>query len=215
MSALRILIADDHELLRQGLRGLLEQVPGWEICGEADTGQDAVAKTLALRPDVIVIDFNMPDLNGLEATRQIVEKMPQAEVLILTAYESERLAVEFLSAGARGFLFKTDSMELLVKAVEQVRQHKHFLPAEIAERVLAKFAALQARDGQQPNEELSPRECQVLRLIAEGKVSKEIAEVLHISIHTAETHRSNIMRKLKVHTVAELVCFAMRNGLIT
>ena len=215
MSTLRILIADDHELLREGLRGLLGQVPDWEVCGEAGNGQEAVSKALALKPDVVVIDFNMPDLNGLEATRQIVQQVPGVEVLILTAYESERLAVEFLSAGARGYLFKTDSMELLVKAVEQVRQHKHFLPSEIAERVLAKFASLQAKDGQQPNEELSPREYQVLRLIAEGKVSKEIAEVLHISVHTAETHRSNIMRKLKVHTVAELVCFAMRNGLIT
>lgn len=215
MSALRILIADDHDLLRQGLRGLLEQVPGWEVCAEAETGTDVVTKAIALTPDIVIMDFNMPEMNGLEATRQISQKVPEAEILILTAYASERLAVEFLSAGARGYLFKTDSMELLVKAVEQVRQHKHFLPAEIADQVLTKFAALQSTHGQQQNEELSPREYQVLRLIAAGKVSKEVAEALHISIHTAETHRSNIMRKLKVHTVAELVCFAMRNGLIT
>ncbi len=211
MSGLRILVADDHEVVRQGLRTILESHPGWEICGEALTGREAVAKAVELKPDVVVLDFSMPELNGLEATRQIRKLLPKTEILILTMYDSERLAREFLTAGARGYILKADAGKLLVEAVEHLQQHQPFFTAKVSELVLNGFLQPDHPGGQDDGDQLTAREREVVQLVAEGKISKEIADQLNISVHTVETHRTNIMRKLKVHTVGELVRYAIRN----
>jgi DNA-binding NarL/FixJ family response regulator len=209
MTRLRILVADDHEVVRQGLRAILEKQPGWLVCGEAADGRDAIEKTRLLKPDVVVLDFSMPELNGLEAIRQIREAHARAEVLILTMHDSERLAREFLAAGARGFLLKADAGTLLVEAVEHLAQHKPYFTPKVSELVLSGF--LNPADQGKESSQLTPRERQIVQLVAEGKTSKEVAERLKVSVHTVETHRTNIMRKLSLHTVGELVRYAIRN----
>jgi DNA-binding NarL/FixJ family response regulator len=214
MSVLRILVADDHEVVRQGLRSILEEQPGWEICGEALTGQEAIAKAKELRPDVVVLDFSMPDLNGLEATRQIRRMLPDTEVLVLTMYDSERLAREFLAAGARGFILKADAGKVLVEAVGKLSRHEPFVTARVSEQVLKGHLQRRCPDGGAESDPLTAREREIVQLVAQGKVSKEIANRLNISVHTVETHRSNIMQKLDTHTVGELIQYAIRNRLI-
>jgi len=211
----RILIADDHELIRQGLRKLLEERPGWTVCGEASTGREAVAKARELRPDIAVLDVGMPELNGLEATRQIRRALPNSEVLILTMYDSERLIREALDVGARGLLLKTDLGDTLINALEHLRQHKPFFTSKVAELLpgghLHPGPAESTRAG---GERLTPRELEIVQLLAEGKSNKEVASALGISVHTAETHRSNIMRKLDLRSMSELVRYAIREHII-
>jgi len=211
MSVLSVLVADDHEVVRQGLRTILESHPGWEICGEAVTGREAIEKATELKPDVVVLDFSMPELNGLEATRQIHKLLPETEVLILTMYHSERLAREFLRAGARGYILKADAGKLLVEAIEHLQQHKPFFTPKVSELVLNGFLHPNYAGGKADGDQLTAREREVVQLVAEGKISKEIADRLNISVHTVETHRTNIMRKLEIHTVGELVRYAIRN----
>jgi len=211
MSVLSVLVADDHEVVRQGLRTILESHPGWEICGEAVTGREAIEKATELKPDVVVLDFSMPELNGLEATRQIHKLLPETEVLILTMYHSERLAREFLRAGARGYILKADAGKLLVEAIEHLQQHKPFFTPKVSELVLNGFLHPNYAGGKADGDQLTAREREVVQLVAEGKISKEIADQLNISVHTVETHRTNIMRKLEIHTVGELVRYAIRN----
>jgi len=211
MSVLSVLVADDHEVVRQGLRTILESHPGWEICGEAVTGREAIEKATELKPDVVVLDFSMPELNGLEATRQIHKLLPETEVLILTMYYSERLAREFLRAGARGYILKADAGKLLVEAIEHLQQHKPFFTPKVSELVLNGFLHPNYAGGKADGDQLTGREREVVQLVAEGKISKEIADRLNISVHTVETHRTNIMRKLEIHTVGELVRYAIRN----
>jgi len=211
MSVLSVLVADDHEVVRQGLRTILESHPGWEICGEAVTGREAIEKATELKPDVVVLDFSMPELNGLEATRQIHKLLPETEVLILTMYYSERLAREFLRAGARGYILKADAGKLLVEAIEHLQQHKPFFTPKVSELVLNGFLHPNYAGGKADGDQLTAREREVVQLVAEGKISKEIADRLNISVHTVETHRTNIMRKLEIHTVGELVRYAIRN----
>lgn len=213
MIRLRILVADDHEVVRRGLRTILESHPGWEVCAEARTGREAVALAKELNPGIVVLDFSMPDLNGLEATRQIRQALPQTEVLILTMHDSERLAFEFLSAGARGYLLKADAGKDLVAAVEQLRQHRPYFTSKVSELVLSGFLHPKRGGAKGEGDVLTARECEVVQLVAEGKISKEIADRLDISVNTVETHRTNIMRKLNVHTVGELVRYAIRNKL--
>jgi DNA-binding NarL/FixJ family response regulator len=211
----RILIADDHELIRQGLRKVLEEHPGWTICGEATTGREAVAKARELRPDVVVLDVGMPELNGLEATRQIRRALPNTEVLILTMHDSERLAREALAAGARGFLLKTDLGDTVVTAVEHLRQHKPFFTSKVAELVLEGYLNPgPVESAQAGGERLTPREREIVQFLAEGKSNKEVAGALGISVHTVETHRSNIMRKLDLRSMSELVRYAIREHII-
>lgn len=213
MSTVRILVADDHEVVRRGLRFILQEQPGWEVCGEAGSGREAVAKADELRPDVVVLDFSMPDLNGLDATRRIRRQLPQTEVLVLTMYDSERLAREFAMAGARGFVLKAEAGKVLVEAVKKLSRHESFFTTRIPEQVLGGLLHRAQASAEDQEDPLTPREREIVQLVAEGKVSKEIAERLNISVHTVETHRNKIMHKLGIHTVGELVRFAIRNGI--
>lgn len=215
MKTLRILLADDHEMLRRGLRAILTEQPGWEICGEAVDGRQAVELARKLRPDVIVMDIAMPELNGLEATRQIRRALPRAEILVLTFDESEALVREVLAAGARGYVLKNDVSRVLVHAVESLSQHRPYFTSKVAEVLLKGFGHELTPESPSVDDPLTPREREVVQLVAEGKSTKEVAEVLHISAKTAENHRTNIMRKLKVNSATELVRYAIRNKIIS
>jgi DNA-binding NarL/FixJ family response regulator len=211
MAQCRILVADDHEVVRHGIRSVLDSHPGWEVCGEATNGREAVDKALALKPDVIVLDIGMPVLNGLDATRQILKNHETAKVLILTVYETEQVVRDVLEAGARGYLLKSDAGRDLIAAVEALQRNKTFFTSNVGEIVLGTF--LKRTSGSE-KEVLTAREREVVQLLAEGKSTKEVAVVLGLSVKTAETHRSNIMRKLDLHSVSELVLYAVRNNIV-
>ena len=214
MTAMRILVADDHEVVRRGLQALLEAQPGWEVSGEAADGREAVEKARQLKPDVVIMDISMPQLNGLEATRQILKINPSARVLILTMHESDQIVHEVLDAGARGYVLKSDAGRDLVGAVEALLRYNSFLSSKVAEMVLDGYRAMAAEDNKLMHDHLTPREREVLQLLAEGKSSKEVAVELGLSVSTAETHRTNIMRKLDLHSVSDLVRYAVRNNII-
>ncbi len=216
MSTARILIADDHELVREGLRKVLASRPDWHVCGEATTGRQAMELVREKRPDLVILDFSMPDLNGLDATRQIRKESPRTEVLVLTMHDTDRLVRDVLAAGARGFILKSDAGRVLVQAVEALLNHRPFFTGKVAEMVLQGFLTPQdlAEGGETEARRLTPREHQIVQLVAEGKSSKELAKALCISVRTAETHRTNIMRKLNVHSTADLVRYAVRNDII-
>jgi len=216
LSNLRILVADDHELVRHGVRALIEGHGGWGVCAEACDGREAVEKALQFRPDVVVLDIGMPNLNGLEATHQILRSVPQSRVLILTMHESEQVVREVLEAGARGFLLKSDAGRDLVAAIEALERQKTFFTSKVAEMVLETFLKHKPRlaDEGGIREFLTPREREIVQLLAEGKSTKEVAVTLRLSVKTAETHRSNIMRKLNLHSISELVLFAVRNNIV-
>ena len=210
MNHLRILLADDHDMVRKGLRATIETQRGWEICGDARTGREAVAKARELRPDVVVMDIQMPELSGMEATRQIRELLPRTEVLILTMHESERLVRDLLAAGARGYMLKTDASELLIPAVQALAEHKPYFSSKVSAVVLDGFL----NPATQTSPELTPREREIVQLIAEGKSTKEVAQVLGISVKTADTHRTNLMRKLDLHSPADVTRYAIRNQIV-
>ena len=214
MKTLRILLVDDHEMVRQGLKAVLETHGGWHVCGEATTVRQAVALARALRPQIVVMDVTMPELSGLEATRQIRAALPRTEVLILTMHDSEQLAREVLAAGARGYLLKSDAGHALVSAVEALAQHKPFFTSKVAELVLGGFLHPQPSDAAELSDRLTPREREIVQLLAEGKSNKEVADVLGISVKTAETHRTNVMRKLNFRSMSELVRYAIRNKIV-
>ena len=215
MRPLRILIADDHEIVRRGLRALLETRPGWEVAGEAVTGRQAVEEARRLAPDVIIMDITMPEMNGLEATRQIRKEVPDAEVLVLSVHDSEQLVREVLEAGARGYVLKSDAGRDLVAAVESLCQHKPFFTAKVSEMMLEGFLKGGAIDATKTSfGVLTARERQIVQLLAEGKSNKEAADVLGISVKTVETHRSHIMTKLNLHSMSDLVRYAVRNQFI-
>lgn len=216
MSAVRILVADDHELTRRGVQVCLESQPEWKVVGEAATGYEAVEKAKLLKPDVAVLDISMPQMNGLETTRQILEAVPQAEIVILTMHESEKLVQRALQAGARAFVTKSDVAHHLVDAVNALRQHKAFFTSNAAAAVLESYLSSrgQAQKRQASKHDLTSRERQVLQLLAEGRSNKEIASILRISVFTAETHRHKIMRKLNLHSMNEIVRYAIRNQLL-
>ena len=217
MAALRIFIADDHEVVRKGLCALLQIEAGWEICGEAADGRTAVERVRELKPDVVILDIGMPALNGLEATRQIIKDDPRAKVLILTFHDSDQVVREVLGAGAQGFLLKSDAARDLVTAVDALRRNKTFFTPKVAQMVLEGY--LDNNPKETTTEEgssfrLTHRQKEIVQLLAEGKSSKEVAVSLFISVKTAETHRANIMRKLEVHSVSELVRYAVKNHMI-
>jgi DNA-binding NarL/FixJ family response regulator len=213
---MKILIADDHELVRKGLRAVLEEQPGWKVCGEAVNGRHAVELAKQLRPDVIVLDITMPELNGPEATRQIRKALPDAEVLILTMHESDQLVSEVLAAGARGYILKADTSRLLVTAIESLSQHKPFFTGKVLEVLVEgnRKPGDAAKRADKFLARLTSREREVLQLVAEGKFTKEVADALGIAIKTVEAHRSNIMHKLNLHSLAELVHYAIRNKMV-
>lgn len=206
----RILIADDHDVVRSGVRSILEAQAGWEIVGEAATGKDAVDQALATRPDVVVLDYALPVLNGIEATRQIRARVPGAEVLIFTMHDTATLVREVLEAGAKGFLLKSDARKFLIAAVETLATHKPFFTGKVSEALLETYLA----KGTATASVLSPRESSVVQLIAEGQTNKQIADILSISLKTVETHRASAMRKLNLDTTAALIRYAIRNKLV-
>lgn len=216
MKRIRILVADDHEVVRRGLRTLLEAQPDWEVAGEAATGREALEMTKQLKPEVVLLDITMPELNGLEATRQILKALPKTEVLILTMHESEQLVREVLTAGARGYVLKSDAGRDLVAAVDCVSRHKPFFTSTVAQMILEGYlkVASQAAQLAAPGARLTPREREIVQLLAEGKCNKEVAHALSISVKTAETHRANIMRKLNLHSLSDLVHYAIRNKIV-
>lgn len=211
---LRVLLADDHAMVRRGLRAVVEDRPGWTVCGEASTGREAVELARQLKPDVVVMDFSMPELNGLEATRQIRRELPRTQVLILTMHDTERLVRDVLAAGARGYLLKSDAADLLVTALEKLRQGKPYFTTKVAELVLQGYLEPEKAQAGEETTVLTPREREIVQLIAEGKSTKELADHLGISAKTAETHRSNLMRKLNLRSVSEVVRYAIREKIV-
>src|SRR5579863_3821387 len=213
---LRILIADDHDLMRRGLRALLESHPGWEICGEAANGREAVSLTEELNPDIIILDITMPELNGVDAARRILKSSPNTEVLLLSVHYPDQLIREILEAGIRGYIVKSDSDRDLVIAVEALANHKPFFTPRATELILSNFnnKGILGEVPDSVRDRLTSREREIVQLLAEGKSSKEVASSLCISVKTAETHRANIMRKLQLHTVSELVRYAVRNQIV-
>jgi DNA-binding NarL/FixJ family response regulator len=212
---LRILLADDHDIVRRGLKELLEEHVGWSVCAEASNGRAAVELALAHRPQIAVLDLSMPELNGLEATRRIRERLPDTEVLIFSMHESEELIRDVLAAGARGYLLKSDASRQLVSAVESLSRHKPFFSGRVSEVVLSGFLkAGQVQAGPSALERLTSREREVVQLLAEGKNNKHIARLLDLSVKTVETHRSSAMRKLDLKSLPDLVRFAIRNQVI-
>jgi len=212
MPPLRILVADDHQVVRTGLRTLLESKAGWQVCAEAANGREAVEKAGESQPDVAVLNIGMPLLNGVEATRQIRKVSPATEILILSMHDSEHMIQSVLGAGARGYILKDDADRNLLAAVDSLRRHKQYLSSRVS---VAATAAQPTADGmERPARRLTPREREIVQLLAEGKSNKEIATYLNISVKTAETHRANIMLKMNFHSVTELVRYAVKNKII-
>jgi DNA-binding NarL/FixJ family response regulator len=214
VGVLRILIADDHEVARKGIRSLLESHPGWEICGEAKDGREAVDLAVQQKPDVLLLDIGMPNLNGLDAARQILTITPDARILILTIHDSEQVVREVLAAGARGFLLKSDAGRDLVAAVEALQNRRTFFTSKVAQMMLDGYLRPYEERETTTQQVLTPREREVIQLVAEGKTTKEIATTLSLSVKTAETHRTNLMRKLDLHSIADLTLYAVRNGIV-
>jgi DNA-binding NarL/FixJ family response regulator len=216
LKSLRIMIVDDHDLMRRGIKGLLQSHPNWDICGEAQTGREAVTKAEQLKPDIVILDISMPDLNGVEAAKRIRKVSPNTEVLILSAHYSDQLIREIVEAGARGYIIKSDSDRDLVIAVETLANHKPFFTPKATEVILGNFntGVQRSKVPEEIRDRLTSREREIVQLLAEGKSSKEVANFLCISVKTVETHRANIMHKLQLHTVTELVRYAVRNQII-
>jgi DNA-binding NarL/FixJ family response regulator len=211
----RILIADDHDLVRIGLRQLLLERRGWEICGEAKTGREAVDLAVEKQPDVVVMDIEMPELNGLEAAREIRKRLPKTEVVILSLHLSDELAYEIVQAGIRGYVLKSDANRELLTAVEAVALHRTFFTTKVSEMVLDGFCNRKPRAKQNgaPGR-LTNRQREIVQLLTQGKSSKEVAATLKISVKTVETHRAAIMKKLELGSVSELVRYAVKNQII-
>lgn len=217
MKSTRILVADDHSIVRRGVRALLESHAGWEVCGEAGSGREAVKMAKRLRPDVIVLDITLPELGGLRVTRQIRKLSPKTKILILSMHEAEPVVREALEAGARGYVFKSDLDRDLLTAVELLIQNRTFFTTKVSEMVIGGYldqkraAAGKAAPANGP---LTPRQHEVLRLLAQGKTNKEVAQALRLSSKTVETHRSAIMRKLKMGSFSDLMRYAIRQKLV-
>lgn len=215
MQKKQILIADDHEIVRHGVRNLISSVADYECCAEAITGRDAVRLAEELQPDVAVLDISMPELNGIEAARQILKVCPATKILIFTVHDAERLVYEVFNAGAHGYILKSDAGRHLLSAIESVLAGRHYFSSRVSEVLFESFQKkdlphVAAEDASKP----TSREREIIQLLAEGRSNKEVASALGISVKTAETHRAAIMRKLGLHSIGELVRYAIRNHII-
>src|SRR5262245_61192718 len=214
MGRVRVLVADDHAIVRRGLRSLVQSQPGWEVCAEASNGREALEMVGQLAPDVAIVDIGMPVLNGLETTRKIVQTYPRTQVLILTMHQSDEVVREVLKAGARGYVLKSDADQHLINAIETLLQHKPFLTSDVTNKVLVTY--LNGHDAVSPEQDnrLTPREREIVQLLSEGKTNKEVAVLLDISTRTVETHRANVMHKLGMESLSDLVRYAIRNKIV-
>jgi DNA-binding NarL/FixJ family response regulator len=207
---LRILIADDHDIVRAGLRVLLERHVGWEVVAEAGDGKQAVSMALQTKPDIVVLDYSMPLINGVEVTRQLRERLPKTEILIFSIHDQEMLIRDLLHAGARAYVLKSDFKDHLHSAIESLAVHKPFFTGKVSEALLDTFLARPMQEGST----VSDTERNIVRLIAEGQTNKEIANSLNISLKTVETRRATIMKKLGFSSTADIVRYAVRNRLV-
>ncbi len=214
---IRVLIADDHTIVRKGLCALLDGDKEIEVVGDAENGREAIKKVEQVQPDIVLMDITMPGLNGLETTRQLKKRHPKTKILILTMHDNEEYIFETLRAGASGYLVKRTAPEELISAIHAVNRGESFLSPSISKRVIEGYIRVGQSEQEEDEafEKLTDREREVLQLIAEGRVNREIAELLHISIKTVETHRSHIMEKLDIRNIAELTQYAIRKGLIS
>ena len=210
---IKILLADDHKITRDGLKALLESQKNMIVIGEAENGRQAVRLALDLCPDVIVMDINMPELNGIEATRQIVAELPDTKIIALSMYSDKRYVVGMLKAGVSGYLLKNCAFDELVSAISAVVANQNYMSQKIADTVMKDYANILESSDSSPASTLTAREREVLQLIAEGLKTKDIAARIHVSVKTVETHRQQIMRKLNAKSVAELTKIALREGL--
>jgi DNA-binding NarL/FixJ family response regulator len=206
-----ILIADDHDVVRRGLRAILETRPGWRVVDEARDGKEAVANAFRCEPDIAIIDYGLPQLNGIEAARQIRHHLPSTEILIFTMHSSDDILLHALEAGARGFLSKSDAGDYLIAAVQALSRHKPFFTGKVSETLIASFLAA---SNAAPAPVLTMRENSVVQLIAEGRTSKEAADLLCVSPKTVEASRASALRKLNLKTTADLIRYAVRNKLV-
>jgi two-component system response regulator NreC len=216
MRKIRILLADDHQLMRSGLRLLIEQQPDLTVVGEAGDGREVVSLAKSLKPDVVVMDIGMPNLNGIEATHQIIQSHPEIAVVILSMHSDESYVLRVLKAGAKGYLLKDSAEADLIKAVHAVAGGKSFFSPAVSKVLLDDYVRKLKRSGiEDAYDLLTPREREILQLIAEGKSNKDVANLLNLSVYTVETHRSNIMEKLHLRGLPELILYAVRKGIIS
>ena len=209
----KIFLADDHRILREGLRSLISEIPGMEVIGEAGNGREAVRLATELRPDLVVMDVNMPDLNGIETTRQLLKDLPAVKVIALSMYSDRRFVTGMLRAGASGYMLKASAFDELATAFETVIAGEIYLSPKVAGMVVEDYLGYLAEGKSEPTELLTAREREIMQLLAEGRSSKEIASILHVSEKTIYTHRQNIMEKLDIHSIAELTKYAIREGI--
>ncbi len=214
MKKTRILIADDHEIVRRGILPLIASEWGWEVCGEAVQGRQAVSMALELKPDIVIVDVSMPELGGVEVTRQIKRDLPETEVLVFSGQESESLVHQLFAAGARGFVMKSDAAQQLIPAIKALCNHQPFFGARVTGIVFDQYLKAATQPKQAAPDGLTPREREIVQLLAEGKSNKDVAAVLGISVKTVETHRAAVMRKLGFEAFSELVRYAVRNHLV-
>jgi DNA-binding NarL/FixJ family response regulator len=212
MKPLRILIADDHEVVRRGVRTLLEGQPEWEVCGEASTGREAIENVRSLCPDLVILDIAMPDMDGLEAIPNILNACPAVKILVLTMHDSPEAATNVLAAGAAGLVLKSDATHDLVMAVQAIAKGKPFLSPAVTDIIVGQLVKT-AKPGPSPSD-LTPRELEILKLLAQGQSHKEIGFALDISVKTVDAHRTNIMRKLSLNTLSDLIRFAIRHKIV-
>jgi two-component system response regulator NreC len=216
MKKIRVLLADDHTLMRRGLRLIVEQQPDLVVVGEAEDGRQAVALSASLKPDVAVLDIGMPNLNGIEAAKQITDGKSGAAIIILSMYADESYILRALKGGARGYLLKDSAESDLVRAIRSVAEDKSFFSPAVSKVLLEDYVKKMQRTGSEDSYDLlTPREREILQLIAEGKSNKDVANLLNLSVYTVETHRGNLMEKLKLKSVPELTLYAVRKGIIS
>ncbi|MBT4398888.1 MAG: response regulator transcription factor [Bacteroidetes bacterium] len=213
--SIKVLLTDDHKILREGLISLLKKQRDIELIGEAEDGREAVRKTLELKPDVVIMDIGMPELNGIEATKQIKADLPEVKVIALSIHSDKRFVKGMLKAGALGYLLKDSAFKELVKAINAVHYNKMYIGSGITDIIMEDYLQQLNKDTSTPDSPLSERENEVLRLLAEGKNAKQIASLLNVSPKTIETHRQHIMEKLNIHNLADLVKYTIQAGLIS